>query len=328
MTKATNWDAETWLENFKVQGADYRSLRVEVWENTKEIVETGKYTLPNGNFVLLSEKKRYSQFYCDPFRASFEKQKNPPQITVVADDCLDVANKCVAEIGDFAEIAVLNMASRSNPGGGVIKGAGAQEEYLFRCSDYYKYLYRYASYASQYNVTRSHYQYPLDRNFGGIFSKAVTVFRENEENGYRLTDKPWQVNMIAVAGMNSPRLVVENGEERITPELVEGVMNKIRTVLRIAADNGQRYLVLGALGCGAFHNPPKHVAELFRDILCEEEFFGAFKKIYFAVKTSHTSKGDTNFSAFKEILDGFIPVLKPDPPGKMYGRISKTPLTG
>lgn len=190
-------------------------------------------------------------------------------------------------------------------------GAGAQEEYLFRCSDYYKFLYRYAPYAEQYGVTRSHYQYPLDRDFGGIFSGGVTIFRENEATGYRLTDKPWKVNMIAVAGMNSPRFD-EDGEERIASELVEGVKNKIRTILRIARDRGQENLVLGAIGCGAFHNPPKHVAELFREILCEHEFYGAFKKICFAVKTSHTSKGDTNFSAFKESLDGFIPTLKAD----------------
>ena len=316
----STWDAETWLQKFKRQGADYRALRRDVWENTKDIVETGAYTLPNGDSVSISDKKtkRYSQFYYEPFRASFEKQNEPPEITVVADDCLDTAHKWVEEIKDFTEIAVLNMASRSNPGGGVTRGAGAQEEYLFRCSDYYKYLYRYASYASEYNVTRSHYQYPLDRNFGGIFSKAVTIFRKNEENGYALADKPWKVNMIAVAGMNSPQLVNINGEERIAPELVEGVMNKIRTILRIAADQGQKYLVLGALGCGAFHNPPKHVAELFRDVLCEEEFFGAFKKICFAVKTSHTSNGDTNFNAFKEALDGFVPVMKADPLGKIF----------
>lgn len=311
------WDAKSWQENFRADGADYRALRREVWENTRAIVEDNGYTLTNGNSVLLRNEsdKRYSQFYYEPFRASFEKLTTPPEITVVSDDCLDVAHKWV---NDGLEVSVLNMASRQNPGGGVLSGAGAQEEYLFRCSDYYKFLYRYASYAEQYGLTRSHYQYPLDKNFGGIFSAGVMIFRENEAQGYRLTEKPWKVNMIAVAGMNSPRLIWEGGEERIAPELVEGVKNKLRTIFRIACDRGQRNLVLGAIGCGAFHNPPKHVAELFREILCEQEFFGAFKKICFAVKTSHTSKGDTNFSAFKENLDGFIPTLKSDLPDKTF----------
>ena len=310
------WDADSWLKKFRADGADYHALRREVWENTLAIVEDNGYTLPNGNSVLVTNAKRYSQFYHKPFRALFEKLTTPPEITVTADDCLDAAHKWVEEkirqSGKCDDVAVLNMASRRNPGGGVRTGAGAQEEYLFRCSDYYKFLYRYATYAEQYGVTRSHYQYPLDRNFGGIFSNDVTIFRENESTGYRLTTKPWKVNMIAVAGMNSPHLVFENGEERIAPELVEGVKNKIRTIFRIAIDCGQKNLVLGAIGCGAFHNPPKHVAELFREILCEHEFYGAFQKICFAVKTSHTSKGDTNFSAFKNILDGFVPTLKTD----------------
>ena len=296
----TTWNAYAWLKKFRTDDADYHSLRREVWENTRAIVEDNGYTLPFGNSVLLTDAKRHSQFYYKSFNVSFEMLNTPPTITVTSEDCLDAAHKWV---DDGLEVAVLNMASRRNPGGGVTSGAGAQEEYLFRCSDYYKFLYRYAHYAEEYGVTRSHYQYPLDQNFGGIFSEGVTIFRNNEDTGYSLTDKVWKVNMIAVAGINSPRTIFENGEERIVPELVQGVKNKIRTIFRIAIDRGQKNLVLGALGCGAFHNPPKHVAELFRDVLCEHEFFGAFKNICFAVKTSHTSKGDTNFSAFKEILE-------------------------
>ena len=302
------WDAKDWLERFRAEDADYHELRREVWKNTLAIVEDGGYTLPEGKPVLIEDSERVSKFYHKSFAAKFERLETPPEITVTAEDCLDAAHKWV---NDGLEVSVLNMASRRNPGGGVRNGAGAQEEYLFRCSDYHKFLYRYAPYAEQYGVTRSHYQYPLDRNFGGIFSKGVTIFRDNEASGYRLTDETWKVNMIAVAGMNSPRLIFENGEERIAPELVDGVKNKIRTIFRIACDNGQNNLILGAIGCGAFHNPPKHVAELFRDVLCEQEFFGAFERICFAVKTSHTSKGDTNFSAFKETLDGFIPTVKP-----------------
>lgn len=54
--------------------------------------------------------------------------------------------------------------------------------------------------------------------------------------------KTWKVNMIAVAGMNSPRLVIEDGKEKIAPEFVEGVKNKIRTIFRIAIDRGKKIL--------------------------------------------------------------------------------------
>lgn len=125
-------------------------------------------------------------------------------------------------------------------------------------------------------------------------------------SGYSLLKEPFQVNMIAVAGMNRPELVLENGEYRIAPESVEGIKNKIRTIFRIACQHGQRNLVLGALGCGAFRNPPKHVAELFREVLSESELDRAFSRICFAVKSDHNSNGDSNYTAFQSVLDGYV----------------------
>ena len=299
------WDANTWLACFTRRNADYRDLRRAVWLNTLAIVKSGGYTLPNRYSLLLpkSPGETSSVFYEKPFRTSFAPLNAPPVISVIPDDCLDTAHRWVDE---GLEVCVLNMASRRNPGGSVRNGAGAQEEYLFRCSDYYRALYPFTSYAAEYDLKRSAYQYPLDRNFGGIFSCNITVFRGNESLGYPLLEKPWQVNMVAVAGMNSPELVYENGERRIAPFLIEGVKNKIRTIFRIAAQNGQRNLVLGALGCGAFRNPPKHVAELFLAVLREPEFSGAFQRICFAIKSDHNSHGDSNYEAFKAILDGYI----------------------
>ena len=304
------WDADAWLKRFNSKSANYRSLRREVWENTKLIVEANGYKLnqADAEAVLLrdftSGNSRKSYFYNKAFAVSFEMLANAPEVTVVEYDCLDCAHDWMRQ---GLDACVLNMANRRNPGGGVVNGAGAQEEYLFRCSDYYKFLYRYAHYAEQYNLSRLSEQYPLDKNFGGIYSQGVMIFRENEETGYRLAEQPWQVNMITVAGMNSPALVIENGRKLIAPELVEGVKNKIRTIFRIACEHHQRNLVLGALGCGAFRNPPEHVAELFKAVLCEREFKGAFSKICFAVKRNHNSHGDRNYLAFKKILNGFKP---------------------
>ena len=318
------WNAKEWLMTFSFAAQNgYRELRKRVWENTYSIVEDGGYMLPDGKTILLDKTdplKASSKFYHRPFTPAFEVLSTTPEITVVSDDCLDVAHQWVTRGMD---VSLLNMASRQNPGGGVRNGAGAQEEYLFRCSNYYRFLYRYASYAQEYGLKKSHYQYPLDRNYGGIYTPSVTIFRGNEKSGYPLLEKPWQVNIIAVAGMNSPRIVYENGCERIAPELVDGVKNKIRTILRIACDHGQRNLVLGALGCGAFHNPPGHVAELFRDVLCESEFSGAFKKICFAVKANHNSHGTSNYNAFRSVLDGFSTTVYPRIDHKMPALVYK-----
>lgn len=301
------WNAKKWKKAFYdgyMPNKHY--LRREVWKNTVAIVENGGYSLKNGTIVLLPKKcelNTESSFYRNEFHPAFSPITDAPKITVVPDDCLDKAHEWVDE---GLEVSVLNMASRQNPGGGVRGGAGAQEEYLFRCSNYYRSLYRYTDFAEQYGLEQSGDQYPLDRNFGGVYSPNVTIFRGNEMSGYSLLKEPFQVNMIAVAGMNRPELVLKNEEYLIAPELVEGIKNKIRTIFRIACQYGQRNLVLGALGCGAFRNPPKHVAELFREVLAESEFDGAFCRICFAVKSDHNSNGDSNYTAFQSVLDGYV----------------------
>ena len=199
------------------------------------------------------------------------------------------------------DVCVLNLASYRNPGGGVSTGAGAQEEYLFRCSDYFRSLYQYVDYASTYGVARNpNHSYPLQDPFGVVFSRGVTIFRDTESNGYRLIDEPWQVNFIAVAAHRNPKTVNVDGQTRLAPAEEQVMYNKVRTILRIAVRNGQQTLVLGALGCGAFHNPPKHVAQIFKAVLAEPEFDGAFDAVYFAIIDDHNSSG--NLALFREVF--------------------------
>ena len=77
---------------------------------------------------------------------------------------------------------------------------------------------------------------------------------------------------------------------------------KIRAILRIARENGQRALVLSAFGCGAFRNPPRHMAELFRDELASPEFRAAFDRIVFSVIDDHNARGEGNLRPFREVF--------------------------
>ena len=94
-----------------------------------------------------------------------------------------------------SEVASINM---------VYGGAGAQEEYLFRCSDYFRSLYQYGAYSAQYGIPHATDSYPLDRNYGGVYSHGVTIFRDKEANGYALLDTPWHVNFVAAAVSRLP----------------------------------------------------------------------------------------------------------------------------
>ena len=301
------WDAAAWKAAFayakrKAHHRDRAYLRIQVYQSTLAIVKAGKYQLPGGKVITLELEKDIApktKFYSDEILRDVPHGQYSTQMRAVNDDCLAYAAR-LSEVEDG--VCVLNMADSVNPGGLVTRGSGTQEEYLFRCSDYFRSLYQYVHYAPKYGVKRSPQSYPLDRNYGGVFSPNVTVFRNTEEKGYALLEKPWKVNMIAVAAISHPELETVGGEERIAENLVPCAKNKLRTILRIAVDNGQKTLVLGAIGCGAFRNPPRHVARLFREILDEEEFAGVFRRVLFVIKEDYNSPMGGNFTPFADVF--------------------------
>ena len=72
------------------------------------------------------------------------------------------------------------------------------------------------------------------------------------------------------------------------------LFRSIRTIFRILIAHGYEVAVLSAFGCGAFRNPPGHVAELFAEILEEKEFEGHFSTLVFAIIDDHNSGKDHN----------------------------------
>ena len=114
------------------------------------------------------------------------------------------------------------------------------------------------------------------------------------------------MSFIAVAGINRPAL---ESRERIEPELKEPIKNKIRTIFRIGLLHGHDSLVLGALGCGAFRNPPSHIAKLFHEVMEEPEFKNKYRILLFAILDDHNAKlkhnPDENYLPFvREFANG------------------------
>ena len=286
----TAWNSEAWLKEFlpiwerRVRWEQH-SFRAKYYKKHIIIVEEGCYISQSGKevhipwdaYTMMKSSKMYSsEIAIPPLTKAFETKYEVWQI-----DCLEAAYKIQSETEGIT--AVLNLANRQNPGGGVYTGSGAQEESCFLRSNYYTALYPFAEYANQYDLPKAKDQYPLDRNFGGVWSKGVTIFRGRELEGYPLLDEPWKTNFIAVAAINRPQTIEENGEIRLHPDMVQGTINKIRTIMNIAVDNNVTNLVLGAMGCGAFHNPPKHIAELFLQVLNEPNYKGRFQRVVFAI---------------------------------------------
>ena len=306
------WDAEAFIaerERLR-QSADFRTamsrvkaMRAEVFANTVAIVKAGSYVAGSGVRYSFGDDKAMvegTEFYDAEIKPMAATGAHDTIYEVKNSYCLEVAAELV-RAGKRA--LVLNMASLWTPGGGVVNGAGAQEEELFRRTNLFRSLYQFAPFGAEYGVRRSAKQYPLDPDFGGIYTPDATLFRKGEGKGYALMDEPVRVSFVAVAAIKHPELSPDN---RLTPEDKKRTLNKIRTILRIARQKSHDTLVLGALGCGAYGNPPMEIARLFKAAFEEPEFAGAFRQVVFAILDDHNAhkahNPEGNYRPFLEVF--------------------------
>lgn len=271
-----------------------------IFQQTIEIVNNGHYITSEGLTVEIGsddEMRENTRFYSKVFTVcDIPRKTASTEICVVNNDCIDAGLEIMR--AGFNPI-ILNFANRRRAGGGVLNGARAQEETIFRRTNIYRSLCQFMPDAESYSLNRNRRQYPMDKNFGGIYTPYATVFRAAD---YSLLNKPEKVSFVSVAAMNRPKLV----GNKIAPELIDGTLNKMRTILRIGLYHGHDAIVLGAFGCGAFQNPPTHIAELFHQVINESEFKNKYKKIVFAIIEDHNSNGlinpEGNLKAFINVF--------------------------
>jgi uncharacterized protein (TIGR02452 family) len=149
------------------------------------------------------------------------------------------------------------------PGGGVNSGKKAQEECIFRRTNAY--------------MTHPLAWYPLEPT-ELIYSPAVHAIK-GLDHKLLPTSQHCKFGMITVAALRKPRLDAE-GRYR-SQEDRELMAAKVDTIFRVALAHGHDSLVLGALGCGVFQNPPKEVAAMFQQSINKYGRF--FKRIGFAI---------------------------------------------
>lgn len=303
------WDSADFLSRFnpliKSRAEDYekmKGLRCIEYRNTRELVQQGFYITESGkriDFADGEEILKNTVFYDSEFETDVPTI-GATLVEVINDDCLEVGARLK---NDGYNPAILNMASRTTPGGYVTVGTGGQEETLFRRTDLYRSLCQFVPNAKQYGLPVSEYQYPLDDNFGGIYTPNATIFRESETQGYKLMDKSVKISFISVVGLNRPD-IDSNG--MIAQHHVNHIKNKMRTILRIGIRHAHDSLVLGALGCGSFRNPPSHIAKLFHEVFEEPEFKNKYRLISFAILDDHNAHRAHNPEGnYKPFVDEF-----------------------
>ena len=199
---------------------------------------------------------------------------------------ITVNNKDSFESGrDYTNPLVMNFANAHNPGGGFKLGANAQEEALCRCSTLY------ASITS--DKAREMYSYNnthLSRVESDylLISPEVAVFREKD---LTLLDSPVIMGVVTIPAPNRRGAAMFASSKQVEDTFIR----RIRILLRAAAINGYRDLVLGAWGCGAFGNKPEDVASYFKRIIVGEGMGKAFDEICFAIYGSENGRNITAF---------------------------------
>ena len=270
--------------NPSINKDEFREWRKEIFKETAKYVQSNGYVVENKH-ITIDNNSIISEYFNSPKKLSIAANYDT-KFSVINADCLETAE--IALKSGFNP-CVLNLASKKNPGGGVLNGAGAQEENLFRRTNLFASLYQFAHYAEDYGVKKDENSYPLNRNTGGIYSGNITVFRGAEKNNYCLLNQPFRLAFVSVPAINRPELIKIGNQYYIVNELVEPTKEKIRTILRIAGQYNHDCLILGAFGCGAFANPPHHVAKLFKEVFSEDEFSGVFKYVIFSIFEDHNS---------------------------------------
>ena len=280
---------------------DKHASRIELFESTLAILRQGWYVSRSGRRVELpsvEEVMADATMYREPVRVLIDPVAPVrTEVRVENDDCV-LAAKRLIDAG--YRPAMLNLADLYTPGGLVEYGSGAQEENLCRRSNLILSLYPFSSarirrYPDLGMSARAE-QYPMDERFGGIYSGTVTFFRGPESEGSFLEDTPYNIPVISVAALSGPRI---GADGLMFPEETEITLDKMRTILRIGKAHFHDSLVLSAMGCGAFANPPVHIAKLFHQVIDEDEFRDVFRLIDFA------------------ILDGYRTGLRHNPEGNL-----------
>jgi len=280
-----------------------REENIAVYNNTVAIVRKGSYMSPKGNRVNLPDPKKMvdgTKFYGKKVVNDYDAiSRYETEIKVIDKDCIYAAKDLIDR---GFNPCMLNMASFSTPGGGVTKGSSAQEENIFRRSNIFMSLYQFHSIGENYGVKQREERYPLDYNFGGIYTPHVTIFKGGSDTRYTLLEEPFEVAVVSVSAVKNPTL--HNG--KLEPWVIDTTKSKIRQIFDIAIENGHDSLVLSAFGCGAYKTPPTEMARLFKEVIDSKKYKRAFKAIHFAIinlpSTNGSHNPEGNFQPFKDVL--------------------------
>ena len=195
-----------------------------------------------------------------------------------------------------ARIAAHNFASARDDDGDILPYSMAQEGALCRISTLLPVLARDGKWQRRYAS-----QWELENLFftdDCLYTPGILIVKTDEDRPTRLPATEWtEVDVLTCAApIIDFRLFKSLSEE----DIFAIHKQRGRHILSIAAANAADILILGACGCGPFHNPPEIVAEAYHDLL--QDFRGQFREVVFAIY--YAPWGPEIYDAFMKVFDG------------------------
>ncbi len=276
-----------------------RDQRIEVFEDTLKWIEDD----PDLSASIPVAKKKTEVFYENDYPNFDPDKAKKMTIAVSGDRSYQAAMRIRKELPE-AKIAVMNFANAFQAGGGVVTGAGAQEECLCRTSTLYPLIRRKT-------LKDTFYEYHHELNTPKasdslIYTEGVIICKTDEDLPKRMDKKDWvTVDVITIAApdlrhkSNIHVPLINDGTYMNNAELFGYHVKRAIHMLTCAAAKGADVLVLGAFGCGAFQNDPAVVAAAYKTAL--DVFPKVFERIEFAVFCPPGS--ERNYEEFRKVFE-------------------------
>ncbi|MDE7312317.1 MAG: TIGR02452 family protein [Eubacterium sp.] len=281
---------------------DLRQERVAIFEETRRLCQTDQRL---ADAIERAKQRQKMIAEGEPLSVPDTLYDTPAEVIVSQKRSL-----AAAEAYTGKKICVMNFASATNAGGGVEKGASAQEEGICRCSTLYPCI------SDKQIVSRFHYAHRSALHHGRlsvlynddcIYTPGVIVFRSDTRHPQLLPKERWyEIDVVSCAAPNlrskpGNAMNPDAGSKPVTigkDELRKLHKKRIGRIMDIAGCFGVQVMIVGAFGCGAFQNPPEAVAEAMREVITEHRY--RFQTIEAAVYCP--VQDTTNYDVFKKIV--------------------------
>ena len=292
-------------------------MNTKMKDNIKKAMKIVEASKTNIDYIKIVAKMIHdTEILSDKDIMHKENNEYPTKIFLIEGDTLDglfLGEKILKSVNKNERYPhrplIVNYASYKHPGGGFLRGASTQEEFLCHHSLLFPVLNAFND--SWYHNHRKDSNGYLFRNEALVTQNVA--FSRNIKN--IIEDEPFNdifkspaVNYADVLTIAAPKNKDNNTDEKRRANNL-AFKERIEFMFRCAADlafyEDNDVFVTGPIGCGVSKQNPKLCASIMRRLI-DEDFKGSFRAIIFTIP----DKNSENYKAFKEVFPDAEEILK------------------